>query len=85
MNNETVELEYPPELLLGLNANKVEFAQLIKEETAIALFRKGKISSGMAAKWLEIPRVRFLFTAMDQGAVLLEDTPEDLKTEMSLL
>lgn len=84
MNPEIVELECPPELLLGLHTNKVEFAQLMKEETAIALFRKGKISSGMAAKWLGVPRVRFLFTAMAQGAVLLEDTPEDLKTELSL-
>ncbi|MCI5211631.1 MAG: UPF0175 family protein, partial [Candidatus Electrothrix sp. ATG2] len=56
-------------------------ADIVKLEAAIALFRKGKISSGMAAKWLDIPRVTFLLKAMEQGGVLLEDSADDFRRE----
>ncbi|CAK8725165.1 hypothetical protein KKHLCK_16030 [Candidatus Electrothrix laxa] len=66
-----------------------KYADRIKEESkleaAIALFRKGKISSGMAAKWLDIPRVTFLLKAMEQGGVLLEDSEDDFRRETKLL
>jgi len=61
-----LEINYPQEILLGLHLDTEQFATLIKTETAIALFREGKISSGMAARWLEIPRVVFLLKAMNE-------------------
>ena len=80
-----VQIEFPPELLLGLHLNAEEFAEVIKRETAFALFHEGKISSGIAASWLGIPRVTFLFQAMTRGIVLLEDSHDDLRRETSLL
>ncbi len=81
-----IEVECPPEILLGLQMNTQQFAALLKEEAALALFREGRLSSGMAANWLGIPRVQFLLKAMQVGgARLLEDTEEDFRRETSLL
>ncbi len=81
----TVEVDCLPEILAGLHVEPSEFGDYMKLQTAIALFRDGKLSSGLAARWLGMPRVAFLLRAMDAGATLLSDTPEDLARETSLL
>ena len=80
-----MRIECPTELLLGLHVNAESLAKIVKLEAAIALFRKGKISSGMAAKWLDVPRVTFLFKVMEQGGVFLEDLEDDFRRETALL
>lgn len=81
-----IEVQCPTEILLGLQMNTQQFAALLKEEAALALFREGRLSSGMAANWLGIPRVQFLLKATQVGgARLLEDTEEDFRRETSLL
>lgn len=47
-----IEIECPPELLIGLNTNAENMAQLVRREAALGLFRDGRISSGMASRWL---------------------------------
>lgn len=82
----TIEIECPQEMLLGLYLNAEQFAGLIKEEAALALFRAGRLSSGMAASWLDIPRAHFLLKAMQAGgANLLENNEDDFLRETSLL
>lgn len=81
----TVQIQCPTELLLSLQINSESFAEIIKLQTAIALFKQGRISSGMAAKWLEIPRISFLMQAMDAGAELLENSEDDFLRETALL
>ena len=81
----TVEIDCPPEVLLGLHLEPSEFGELMKLETAIALFKDGRMSSGTAAKWLNIPRPAFLLRAAEAGATFLTDTPEDFARETSLL
>jgi len=84
MMQKTIEIQCPPEIMLELHLNAEEFADLIRETSAIALFRDGRISSGMAAAWLGIPRVRFLLKAMqDQSVALLSDTDDDFCKEIS--
>lgn len=78
---KVMRIECPAELLLGLHVNIERLAELVKLEAAVALFRKGQISSGMAARWLDIPRATFLFKAMEQGAALLEDSSDDFRRE----
>jgi len=81
-----IEIECPPEILLGLHLNSDQFSKYVKEEIALSLYRVGKISSGMGAKWLSISRVNFLWKAMQEGnAVFLEDDEDDYKREISLL
>jgi len=82
----TVEIACPQEILLGLHLDAPQFADLIKEQAAIALFREGRLSSGMAASWLGVPRAHFLLKAMQTGgANLLENNEDDFLRETSLL
>lgn len=82
----TIEIQCPQEILLGLHLDAKQFAELVKEEAAIALFREGKLSSGMAASWLGVPRAHFLLKAMQEcGANLLENNEDDFARETSLL
>lgn len=85
MMPKTIEIACPPELLLSLHMSSQELAQRVKRDAAIALFREGRLSSGLAAQWLEMPRVQFLLMAMACGAELLEDTDEDFRRETALL
>jgi len=48
----TIEIVCPQEILLGLHLDAAQFADLVKEQAAMALFREGRLSSGMAAHWL---------------------------------
>lgn len=82
---KVMRIECPAELLLGLHVNIERLAEMVKLEAAVALFKKGKISSGMAAKWLDMPRAVFLVQAMEQGAALLEDSADDFRRETRLL
>ncbi|MFH2113754.1 MAG: UPF0175 family protein [Spirochaetota bacterium] len=79
--NSTITCECPPELLLGLHYDTREFAQVVQFETALAFFKAGKISSGMAAKWLGLPRVQFLQRAWERGVDLLENSEDDIRRE----
>ncbi len=80
-----VEIDYPPELLIALRVNAEQFADRVKWEAAIGLFRDGAISSGIAASWLRIPRAVFLIDAMRRGASLLEDSKDDFRRESTQL
>ncbi len=80
-----IQIKCPEELLLGLHLNAEDFANVIKLEAAINLFKNGKISSGLASKWLNIPRVTFLMKAMEEGACLLDNSSDDFKRESAQL
>jgi len=81
----TIELDCPEELLLGLHVSAEEFRDEVKLRAAVALFREGRISSRLAARWLKMPRVKFLLLAMQDGGELLADTQDDFKRELALL
>jgi len=50
----------------------------------LAFFREGKLSSGLAAKWVGEPRAAFLLKAMAQGARLLDQGDIDYRRESAL-
>jgi len=81
----SVSIECPPELLIGLHTNAHSFGEWMKLQSAITLFKEGKLSSGMAGRWLGIPRTVFLHMAMEAGGVLLDDSKDDYERETSLL
>jgi predicted HTH domain antitoxin len=81
----TLEIACPSEILLGLREEPRHFARVVQELAAIALFRDGKLSSGMAAAWLGVSRVEFLLLAMREGCELLSDTPADFARETTPL
>ena len=77
----TITIDCPDELLIGLHFDPEQFADFIKMETAVSLFKDGKISSGMASSWLNISRIKFLIKAFDAGAVFMDDTEDDFRRE----
>lgn len=83
--NQHIVVNCPPEILIGAHMNAESFARFMMEKTAISLFHEGRLSSGSAAAWLGIPRTTFLMRAMEAGAVLLEDSSDDLTRETSLI
>lgn len=80
----TITFECPPELLIGLHYDADQFARYVQFETAITLFKTGKITSGLAAKWLGIPRIQFLTQAFDAKAEFLENNDDDFRRETSV-
>ncbi len=81
----TIPITCPQEILLGLHMDAQQFATLLKEQSAIALFKEGRLSSGMAASWLGVPRAHFLIKVMQEGGTLLENTHDDFRRETALL
>jgi hypothetical protein len=82
---KTVTIDCPPEILLGLHFTAESFAEYLKQQAAINLFKDGRLSSGTAAAWLGIGRVTFLTMAFEAGATLLDDTADDFERETALL
>ena len=62
-----------------------QLAERAKLETALALYREGRLSSGLAAKWIGEPRVSFLLRASAAGIPLLDDSRDDFERERDLL
>ena len=85
MMQQTITIDCPPEILLRLHLTAEGFAEYIKKQAAINLFKEGKLSSGTAAVWLGISRVAFLRLAFDAGAFLLADSADDIARETALL
>ena len=82
----TIEIDCPPEILIGLHLDAKRFADLIKLQSATTLFREGKLSSGMASRWCGVPCVHFLLQAMQSGgARLLDNNDDDFARETVLL
>ena len=82
---QTVTIDCPSEILIGLHLNAEGFADYLKKQAAINLFKEGKLSSGTAATWLGMGRVAFLHIAFAAGATLLDDTSDDFARETALL
>jgi predicted HTH domain antitoxin len=81
----TVQIDFPAEVLLELHLGPEELIGVLKEKGAIALFREGRLSSGLASRWIGVPRLQFLLQAMREGALLGEDSAEDVRREAALL
>jgi hypothetical protein len=81
----TLTVDCPPEVMLELHADSAAMVVVLKEKASLSLFREGRISSGLAARWLGVSRPEFLFRAMQDGATLLTEGDDDVRRELSLL
>lgn len=76
----TFEVRVPnPLLRLGLNQTDVQ--QRVTEWLVLSLFVEGRISSGRAARLLNISRVAFLDLLRARGISYLDYTPDELADE----
>ena len=81
----TITIDCPRVVMLELHVSEEEMAALLKETVALELFRTGRLSSGLAARWAGQERMPFLMKAMQQGAALLDQGEADFRRETSLL
>lgn len=59
-NTSVVSIEYPEELIVSLKYRKNEFAEEMKKMSLVKLFELGRVSTGMAAKALNMNRIDFI-------------------------
>lgn len=79
--SQIISIEFPEYLANSMRMNKSEFEKEIKISGLVKLFELGKISSGTAAKVLELSRIEFLelLAKYNVGFLNVEDLNEDLQ------
>jgi predicted HTH domain antitoxin len=82
MTETTVEIKIPDNLLqFGLGREEIQ--QRVNEWLVLSLFADERISSGRAARLLEISRVEFLALLRDRGIAYIDYTKEELEEEFA--
>jgi predicted HTH domain antitoxin len=83
--SRTIRLEMEiPEGLVD-ESFETELLKEFREETALRLFRDGKVSSGFAAKLLGMSRLQFLALLQQRGIPFVEYTARDLRDDMAAI
>ena len=60
-------IEYPPEVLWALQQNPDEFEAEARLLLAVKMYETGKLSTGMAARLADMPRITFMFLLGQYG------------------
>ncbi len=79
--SKVISIDYPEYLANSMRLNRKDFGRQIKESSLVKLYEIGKISSGTAAKVLEMSRVEFL-ELLDKYKVSflnIDDLEDDMK------
>ncbi len=80
MADVTFEIQIPASLLrFGLDQKEIQ--RRATEWLVLSLFTEGHISSGKAARLLNLNRVEFLTLLRARGIAYINYTPEELKEE----
>ena len=82
MAETTLEVQVPNELLqFGIDQGEGE--RQVTVWLVISLFSEGHISSGRAARFLGISRLKFLATLQRHGVAYINYTPDELAEELA--
>jgi predicted HTH domain antitoxin len=82
MPETTIEVRVPNHLLrLGFDQNEIQ--RRITEWLVLSLFAEGHISSGKAARLLNLSRVEFLAMLRARGIAYINYTPDELAEEFA--
>jgi predicted HTH domain antitoxin len=80
---KTISIEYPESLANSLRLAGKDFENEMKRSALVKLYEMGKISSGMAAKVLELSRIDFLdLLAAYSVSSLGVNEPDDLNEDI---
>jgi predicted HTH domain antitoxin len=76
-----ISIDYPDYLANSMRMSKSDFGREIKVSALVKLFELGKVSSGIAAKVLNISRIEFLDLLVKYNVSFLnsEDLSEDME------
>ena len=82
--DKQINVKYPQELAFSLKMEDSEFEKEIKKISLVKLYELGKISSGFAAKLLNMKRVEFLEVLGNYNVSIFPDSvEEDLDSDYS--
>ena len=82
--SSTTELQiHVPTGLLQYGLNQTEIEQRVTEWLVLSLFTEGRISSGKAARLLNISRVAFLSLLRQRGIDYLNYSPDEVAEELA--
>lgn len=76
-------IQYPSELLWALQMEPDEFATEAKQTLALALYRSGKLSTGLAAEVAGMPRSAFIILLGQHGLSPFGEDPNELETDLA--
>jgi predicted HTH domain antitoxin len=82
MTEITVEIQMPASFR-QLGFDRAEIQRRVIEWLVLAAFTEGRISSGKAARLLNITRVEFLALLSARGVAYVNYTPEELAEEFA--
>jgi predicted HTH domain antitoxin len=74
--DQNIAVTYPVALAFSLKMQDEEFCREMKTLSMVKLYELGKVSSGMAAKVLGIPRLSFLDILSDYHISVFADADE---------
>lgn len=72
-----------PKSLLQFGLNQAEVQRRVMEWLVLSLFTEERISSGKAAKLLNMSRIEFLALLRTQGIAFIDYTPDELAEEFA--
>jgi len=82
MSEATFQVQIPTSLL-RYGFSQADIQHHITEWLVLSLFTEGHISSGKAARLLNMSRVAFLALLRDRGIAYINYTPEELEEEFA--
>ena len=81
--NRRVSLPYPPEIQAALQQTAEEFEREARELIAVRLYETGRLSSGLAAKIVGVPRHEFWLILGKYKVSPFGTTPEELEQDVA--
>ena len=82
MSETTVQIQIPS-TLLQFGLDQAEIQRRIAEWLVLSLFTEGHVSSGKAARLLNVSRVEFLALLRARGIAYLNDSRDELAEEFA--
>ncbi|MEM6430609.1 MAG: UPF0175 family protein [Deinococcota bacterium] len=79
----TLELELPPELTALFQGFNQPLEQAARELMVLELYRRGAISSGKAAEYMNMARFEFFHYAARLGIAFFDMTEDEWQTEVN--
>jgi predicted HTH domain antitoxin len=78
----TLSIKYPPEVLWALQQEPKEFEREARLLLAVKLYESGKLSTGLAAKIADVPRVTFIHLLGQYGLSPFGETKQEIVRDL---
>jgi predicted HTH domain antitoxin len=80
---DSLAIEYPPEVLWALDQEPEEFEAEARMLLALKLYETGKLSTGLAARLADVPRITFMFLLGQHGLSPFGETADELEEDLT--